>query len=66
MNKTNRNSVGIIVTNQIAKSVIGFIPKSDRSIMIKTGAKPHNINIIEIYDPTSDKSNDEIEYLLKQ
>ncbi|XP_073824763.1 FERM domain containing isoform X3 [Musca autumnalis] len=59
--RNHRNGVGIIVKEHIAKSVIGFIPKSDRTMIIKISAKPVNINIIQVYAPTADKSNDEIE-----
>ncbi|XP_037942288.1 craniofacial development protein 2-like [Teleopsis dalmanni] len=60
-NKHHRNGVGILMKKDIAKFVTGFIPKSKRAMMVKINAKPLNINIIQVYAPTPDKSDDEIE-----
>ena len=57
----HRNGVGILMRNNIAKSLIGYWPVSDRVIMIKIQAKPFNINIIQLYAPTQDYDEDEIE-----
>lgn len=54
----NRNGVGIFVTKEYSKYVTCFTPISDRIIMIQLQAKPFNINIIQIYMPTSDKKYD--------
>ncbi|XP_037931408.1 craniofacial development protein 2-like [Teleopsis dalmanni] len=59
-NKHHRNGVGILMIKDITKFVTEFIPKSDRAMMVKINAKPLNINIIQVYAPTADKSDDEI------
>lgn len=55
--------VGIIVTQEVARSVKNFIPVSERVIVLQLEARPVNINIIQIYAPTTDKSNEEVDEL---
>ena len=40
---------------------MGFWPISDRSILIKLEGKPFNISIIQVYAPTQDHGDEEIE-----
>ena len=57
----HRNGVGFIMKEQIAKSLMGFWPISDRSILIKLEGKPFNISIIQVYAPTQDHGDEDIE-----
>jgi len=41
--------------------VINVLPFSDRIILLKLYAKPVNINVIQVYAPTTDSTEDEIE-----
>lgn len=59
--KEHRNGVGFIIKDNIAKSLMGFWPISDRSILIKLEGKPFNISIIQIYAPTQDHGDEEVE-----
>ncbi|XP_055378335.1 craniofacial development protein 2-like [Condylostylus longicornis] len=57
----HRQGVGIIVSKNVIKSVQQFIPFSDRALLLKINAKPISINIIQVYAPTADSSNSDIE-----
>ena len=41
--------------------MVGFCPVSDRIIMAKLKGKPFNINIIQVYAPTTDHDDEEVE-----
>ncbi|KAI5751342.1 hypothetical protein M8J77_006574 [Diaphorina citri] len=59
---TNRRyGVAIIVNKEIDQCVTGFTPISDRVMMINIASEKRNINIIQVYAPTADKSDEEIE-----
>jgi len=62
----HRNGVGILMKNNIAKSMVGFWAISERVIMVKLEAKPFNINIIQVYAPTQDHNEEEIETFCQQ
>ena len=53
----HENGVGFTLDEEHVKSLKGFWTLSDRVCMIKLDAKPLDINIIQVYAPTSD-SND--------
>ena len=55
----HKNGVGIILRNEVAKSLIG--PISDRVVMVTLQAKPFNINMIQVYAPTQDYDGETIE-----
>lgn len=61
--RNSRKGIGIVETKQMLKSVIKFVPYPDRT-MIKSRAKPINLNIIQVcaltaesHDVTPVKSN---------
>lgn len=58
--------VGIIVSEHFNNCNIDFIPYSDRVALIKLNARPTNLNIIQIYAPTADASDEEIEMFFGQ
>ena len=58
---SHTNGVGIIMKKEIYKSMIGWWPINDRMMMIKISAQPFNINIIQLYAPTSTHKDEEIE-----
>jgi len=41
--------------------VLGYVQHSDRIILVKINTKPNNTIIIQIYMPTTNADNDEIE-----
>ena len=62
----HKNGVGIILRNEVAKSMIGYWPISDRVVMVKLHAKPFNINMIQVYAPTQDYDDENIEEFYEQ
>ncbi|XP_030757748.1 craniofacial development protein 2-like [Sitophilus oryzae] len=66
INPTHRYGVAIIVCKSIGRSVAGFLPLSGRVMLIKLDAKPFPLNIIQVYAPTADKSDDEIANFYKE
>ena len=68
-----KHEKGFILDEEHAKSLNGFWKLSDRVCMIKLDAKPLDINIIQVYAPTSysndeelDKFYNELETAMKQ
>ena len=41
-------------------------PISSRLISIQISARPHNITVIQVYAPTSDPENEEVEQFYEQ
>ncbi|XP_072383809.1 uncharacterized protein [Diabrotica undecimpunctata] len=56
----HRHGVAIVLDNRIAMSVIDYIPVSNRVIIVKLAGQPININLIQVYAPTSDKPEIEV------
>lgn len=57
----HRNGVAILVARNVIPSVIGFTPISDRIILLQLQTNKAKVNIIQIYAPTADKPDEEIE-----
>uniref|UniRef100_A0A8D8M2B6 Craniofacial development protein 2 n=1 Tax=Cacopsylla melanoneura TaxID=428564 RepID=A0A8D8M2B6_9HEMI len=53
--------VAIIVDKEIRKSIESFTPISDRIMMIKIKTKIGYTNVIQVYAPTADKADEEVE-----
>ncbi|XP_030758449.1 craniofacial development protein 2-like [Sitophilus oryzae] len=53
--------VGIIITREILKSVVDFVPYPDRTALLKLRAKPSDLNIIQVYAPTADSPDYDVE-----
>lgn len=58
--------VAILVKKEIQKSVINFVPLTDRVMMIQIAAHPININIIQVYAPTAEKDENMVEEFYHQ
>lgn len=56
-----RNGVAIILRMNIAKSVLGYNPVNDRIISIRIRGRPLNITLIQVYAPTTDAEEEDIE-----
>ena len=56
-----RNGVGIIVNILWSKSVLGYNPKNDRMISIRSQGKAINITVIQVYALTTNAKENEIE-----
>lgn len=57
----HERGVGILLNKKVANSVIGFWLVSDRVALVKLKAEPFNINVIQVYAPTSASAEEEVE-----
>ena len=55
------NGVGIIMKRKIYKAMNGFRPISERVIVAKFKGKPFDVVIVQVYAPTSDYEDEEVE-----
>uniref|UniRef100_A0A8D8QVD8 Craniofacial development protein 2 n=1 Tax=Cacopsylla melanoneura TaxID=428564 RepID=A0A8D8QVD8_9HEMI len=53
----------MILTNTMAKCISNFVPVSERIMLVQFHASPININIIQVYAPTTDHADEEIDEL---
>ena len=53
--------MGFLVKKNTTSSVLVCNPISSRKIQIRIAAQPHNLNIIQIYAPTSSSTEEEEE-----
>ena len=58
-----RNGVAIIVNKRVQNAVLGCSLKNDRMISVLFQAKSFNIIVIEVYAPTSNAEEAEVERL---
>ena len=56
-----RNGVAIIVNKRVRNVVIGCNLKNDRMISVHLQVKPFNITVIQVYAPTSNSEEAEVE-----
>ena len=59
--KEHNHGVELLLSNVVARSVIGFHGISERIIIVKLFSKPFNLSMIQVYAPTSASSEEEIE-----
>lgn len=59
-NNRYENGVGIIVHQNVSRSVTNFVPVNERIILLQISATPVNMNIVQVYAPTTDHSDEEI------
>ena len=58
-----RNGVPIIINKRVQNAVLGCSLKNDRMISIPFQDKPFNITVIQVYSPTSNTEEAEVEWL---
>ena len=56
-----RNGVAIIVNKRVQSTVLGCSLKNDRVISVHFQGKPFNITVIQVYAPTSNAEEAEVE-----
>ena len=56
-----RNGVAIMVNKRVLNAVIGCNLKNDRMISVRFQGKPFNITVIQVYAPTSNAEEAEVE-----
>lgn len=59
--KEHRRGVGIMLSKNTAKCLLGYLPISERAIMCKIQARPFNIVILQYYAPTADQPEEDIQ-----
>jgi hypothetical protein len=57
----SKNGVGMIITNQVEKSLIGYKVVNDRIMYIRVEAHPVNITCVQVYAPTTSVESEDIE-----
>ena len=57
-----RNGVAIIVNKRVLNAVVGCNLKNDRMISVHLQGKPFNITVIQVYAPTSNTGEAEVEW----
>ena len=57
-----RKGVALIVNKRVQNSVLGYNLKNDRMISVHFQGKPFNITVIQVYAPTSNAEEAEVEW----
>ena len=57
-----RNGVAIMVNKRVRNAVLGCNLKNDRMIFVHLQGKPFNITVIQVYAPTSNTEEAEVEW----
>ena len=60
-----RNGVAIMVNKRVQNAVLGCSLKNDRMISVCFQGKPFNITVIQVYAPTSNAEEAEVEQSMK-
>ena len=58
--------VGIMVSKPVAGCVMGYWAVSDRVIVVKIKGHPFNVNIIQVYAPTQESTEEEVDEFYDQ
>ena len=56
-----RNGVAIMVNKRVRNAVLGCNPQNNRMISVHFQGKPFNITVIQVYAPTSNAEEAEVE-----
>ena len=56
-----RNGVAIMVNKRVRNAVLGWSLKNDRMISVHLQGKPFNVKVIQVYAPTSNAEEAEVE-----
>ena len=59
--KQGHGGVGVWIHKKNIKAIVGYDTVNSRIVVIRIKAKPKNISLIQVYAPTADKEEDEIE-----
>ena len=57
-----RNGIVLIVKKRVLNAVLGCSLKNDRMISVRFQGKPFNITVIQVYTPTSNAEEAEVEW----
>ena len=56
-----RNGIALIVNKRVWNAVLGYSIKNERMISVHFQGKPFNITVIQVYAPTSNAEEAEVE-----
>ena len=56
-----RNGVALVVNKRVRNAVLGCSPPNDSTISVHFQSKPFNIRVIQVYAPTSNAEEAEVE-----
>ena len=56
-----RNGVALIVNKRVQNAILGYSLKNNRMISVHFQGKPFNITVIQVYAPTSNAEEAEVE-----
>ena len=56
-----RNGVAIMVNKRVRNAILGSNLKNERTISVRFQSKPFNITVIQVYAPTSNAEEAEVE-----
>ena len=56
-----RNGVAIMVNKRVRNAILGSNLKNERMISVRFQSKPFNITVIQVYAPTSNAEEAEVE-----
>lgn len=62
----HRHGVAVLVNNKIRKHIKNFIPYSERCMLIQISSRPVDLNIIQVYAPTAESTDEEAEDFYQQ
>src|SRR5580698_3108104 len=62
----SKRGVAVLLDKDTAKRVTAVVQHSDRLILVKIQAEPADIVVIQVYMPTSDHSDEEVEDVYEQ
>ena len=57
----SNHGVGVLVSRELASAITAWWPVSDRIIYVKIQGSPININLIQVYAPTTGHDDEEVE-----
>ena len=57
-----RNGIALILNKRVQNAVLGYSLKNDRMISVHFQGKPFNITVIQVYAPTSNAEEGEVEW----
>ena len=58
--KKHKHGVGLLISNAVSQSVMGYHAMSDRTLLAKIHGQPFDLSIIQVYAPTSASTEEEI------
>ena len=61
-----RNGVAIMVNKRVRNAVLGWSLKNDRMISVRLQGKPFNVTVIQVYAPTSNAEEAEVEWFYEE